>query len=75
MIAASHTGRHGMTHQEPSIAEGTLDRLRAAQADIREEYLAANQDPWIIGYSGGKDSTLLVPVHFGPASLSLTGPV
>ena len=53
-----------MTHQEPSVADGTLDRLRAAQFDIREEYLAANQDPWIIGYSGGKDSTLLAQLVF-----------
>jgi DNA sulfur modification protein DndC len=53
-----------MASHEPSIADGALERLRAAQADIRDEYLAANQDPWIIGYSGGKDSTLLVQLVF-----------
>jgi len=47
-----------------SITEGTLGRLRNAQIDIREEYLAPNSDPWIIGYSGGKDSTLLVQLVF-----------
>lgn len=53
-----------MTGSEESITEGTLSRLRAAQADIREEYLAAHHHPWIIGYSGGKDSTLLVQLVF-----------
>jgi DNA sulfur modification protein DndC len=38
---------------------GTIERLETAQKDIREEYLANNTVPWIIGYSGGKDSTLL----------------
>jgi 3'-phosphoadenosine 5'-phosphosulfate sulfotransferase (PAPS reductase)/FAD synthetase len=52
-----------MASHEPSIADGALERLRAAQADIRDEYLAANQDPWIIGYSGGKDSTLAVTMN------------
>lgn len=53
-----------MTVQENTTLDGTLERLHAAQADIRDEYLAENQDPWIIGYSGGKDSTLLVQLVF-----------
>ena len=53
-----------MVEQHPSMIDGTLERLRAAQADIRDEYLAANDDPWIIGYSGGKDSTLLTQLVF-----------
>jgi hypothetical protein len=53
-----------MVEQHPPIRHGTLDRLRTAQADIRDEYLAANSDPWIIGYSGGKDSTLLAQLVF-----------
>jgi DNA sulfur modification protein DndC len=48
----------------PEMGEDTLDRLRSTQRDIREEYLAANSDPWIIGYSGGKDSTLLTQLVF-----------
>ena len=37
------------------------DRIRNAQAEIREEYLTTDHAyPWIIGFSGGKDSTLLV---------------
>lgn len=53
-----------MVEQHPSIGDGTIERLRAAQADIREEYLADNNDPWIIGYSGGKDSTLVAQLVF-----------
>ncbi|VTR94144.1 Sulfurtransferase OS=Xanthomonas axonopodis pv. phaseoli GN=PK63_13445 PE=4 SV=1 [Gemmata massiliana] len=50
--------------EQHSITEGTLDRLRAAQADIREEYLADNTDPWIIGFSGSKDRTLVTQLVF-----------
>lgn len=38
----------------------TLSRLKEAQIAIREEYFAENNNtPWIIGFSGGKDSTLV----------------
>lgn len=53
-----------MVEQLAPITEGTLERLRAAQADLRDEYLADNRDPWIIGYSGGKDSTLVAQLVF-----------
>lgn len=35
-------------------------RIRAIRRDIREEYLQPHSHPWIIGFSGGKDSTLLL---------------
>jgi DNA sulfur modification protein DndC len=43
--------------------------IRAIYADlvssVRSEYLATNQDyPWIIGFSGGKDSTVLTQAVF-----------
>lgn len=38
--------------------------LHAIQAELREEYLAPHAYPWIVGYSGGKDSTLLVQFVF-----------
>lgn len=50
--------------EQHSITEDTLERLRASQADIRDEYLADNNDPWIIGFSGGKDSTLVTQLVF-----------
>lgn len=50
--------------RQVTINEGTLELLRTVQADIREEYLADRIDPWIIGYSGGKDSTLLAQLVF-----------
>lgn len=53
-----------MVEQHSSISEGTLERLRTVQVDLREEYLAEHPTPWIIGYSGGKDSTLLVQLVF-----------
>lgn len=34
-------------------------RLRALRKEIREEYLQPHSRPWIIGFSGGKDSTLV----------------
>ncbi len=35
------------------------ERLRAIRSEIRAEYLEPHAKPWIIGFSGGKDSTLL----------------
>lgn len=35
-------------------------RLRAIRRAIREEYVQDHEKPWIVGYSGGKDSTLLL---------------
>lgn len=35
------------------------NRLKAARVALREEYQSSNTSPWIIGFSGGKDSTLL----------------
>ncbi len=43
---------------------GDLDaleaKLEAARDDIRDEYLQPHATPWIIGFSGGKDSTLVL---------------
>jgi len=37
------------------------ERVRIAKADLRDEYLEPSHTfPWIVGYSGGKDSTLLL---------------
>ncbi len=35
-------------------------KLRAIRRDIRDEYLQTHTRPWIVGFSGGKDSTLLL---------------
>ena len=34
------------------------------QAELRDEYLASHSYPWIVGFSGGKDSTLLAQLVF-----------
>jgi DNA sulfur modification protein DndC len=38
-----------------------IDRIRH---EIREEYLAPHQHPWVVGFSGGKDSTLVAQLVF-----------
>jgi DNA sulfur modification protein DndC len=49
----------------PEKRNETLARLRASQSDLKEEYLDASHDhPWIVGYSGGKDSTLVLQLVF-----------
>lgn len=37
-----------------------LGKLKYSRREIRDEYLQAHSKPWIIGFSGGKDSTLLL---------------
>lgn len=37
-----------------------VERLHAAHSAIAAQYSEAHEFPWVIGYSGGKDSTLMV---------------
>lgn len=37
-------------------------KIKAIRRELRDEYLQPHDQPWIIGFSGGKDSTLLL--HF-----------
>ena len=39
---------------------GIAERLRSIRRIIAAEYLKQHSDPWIVAYSGGKDSTLLI---------------
>lgn len=39
-------------------------KIDASLAELREEYLSAHLHPWIVGFSGGKDSTLLAHLVF-----------
>lgn len=49
----------------------TAEKIKTALAAIREEYLDPQHAfPWIVGYSGGKDSTLVLQLVF-EALLSL----
>ena len=36
------------------------EKIKAIRRELREEYLQPHAKPWIVGFSGGKDSTLLV---------------
>ena len=40
------------------------ERLAEIRADMKEEYLQEHQMPWIVGFSGGKDSTILLQLVF-----------
>jgi DNA sulfur modification protein DndC len=44
--------------------DGLSDKLAAARRDLLDEYRAAHDIPWIIGFSGGKDSTLVAQLVF-----------
>lgn len=39
-----------------------VERLAAAKEIVRKEYLSKHSDPWVVAYSGGKDSTLLLQI-------------
>jgi len=38
--------------------------LTAIRADMRDEYLQPHGFPWVVGFSGGKDSTLVIHLVF-----------
>ncbi|MDQ7091487.1 MAG: hypothetical protein Q9M50_12790 [Methylococcales bacterium] len=43
----------------------SLEKFAEIVAEIRQEYLVTEQNyPWIIGFSGGKDSTLVTHAVF-----------
>ena len=54
---------HPVSDASPAVGEtrAKLDEIRAV---LREEYKAPNPLPWIVAYSGGKDSTLLLQLVF-----------
>ena len=43
-----------------SALKGTAAQLQSVLETIREAYCKRHNDPWIVAYSGGKDSTLLL---------------
>lgn len=43
-----------------SVAESLPNKIKSIKRLIKEEYFNANQRPWLIGFSGGKDSTILL---------------
>jgi DNA sulfur modification protein DndC len=45
-------------------AESLVSRLNAIKADLRDEYLQPHSRDWIVGFSGGKDSTILLQLVF-----------
>jgi DNA sulfur modification protein DndC len=50
-----------MPADDPAASEShLLARLAAIRADLADEYCQSHAYPWIIGFSGGKDSTLVL---------------
>ena len=45
--------------EKPSATEVLRGKLRSIRQELRAEYLQPHDKPWMIGFSGGKDSTLL----------------
>jgi DNA sulfur modification protein DndC len=49
----------------PYSTEASLEaRIDAIRADMRAEYLEPHNFPWIVGFSGGKDSTVVCHLVF-----------
>lgn len=48
----------------PRVPDDLDARVAAIRADLRDEYLAPHDHPWIVGFSGGKDSTLVAHLVF-----------
>lgn len=48
------------TRPRPKMDPALGVKVARVVADLRDEYLAPHQHPWIIGFSGGKDSTLVM---------------
>jgi DNA sulfur modification protein DndC len=49
-----------VTKPPPPADTSLAEKLRGIKADLRAEYLSVDARPWIIGFSGGKDSTLVL---------------
>lgn len=45
-------------------SEDLPQQLQAVRDELKDEYLQPHHRPWIVGYSGGKDSTLVLHLVF-----------
>lgn len=48
----------------PQIDPRLTQKIDAIKAELRDEYMQRHLHPWIIGFSGGKDSTLVAHLVF-----------
>lgn len=46
------------------VVHDIAERLSKIRAELKAEYLEPHSRPWIVGFSGGKDSTLLLQLVF-----------
>ncbi|TCK42389.1 DNA sulfur modification protein DndC [Paraburkholderia sp. BL8N3] len=54
---------HGSTSHD-ELLPSTVEKIAASMSELRDEYQQPHDHPWIIGFSGGKDSTLLLQLVF-----------
>lgn len=52
------------TFRVASVSSAYAAKLKAIRRELREEYTQPHSKPWIVGFSGGKDSTLLAHLVF-----------
>lgn len=69
MNYVSHNGGDAPTlldeKAKPSVVNAELSQWEEVLADVKAEYLCTSQAfPWIIGFSGGKDSTVVAHAVF-----------
>ncbi len=57
---AARSGGVGSSHGNGEDISTLPERLEAIINTLRTEYLRRHRDPWVLAYSGGKDSTLLL---------------
>jgi len=48
----------------PTLEDDLELKLKVIRSEIRDEYFADDPFPWIVGFSGGKDSTLVAHLVF-----------
>ena len=66
-----------MQTETKTIIETLPTKIKSIKRLIKEEYLNDTKRPWLIGFSGGKDSTLLlhlivdVLMNISPGSLHM----
>lgn len=60
MTIANRSDVGGAVARDAVIVPTLAERLDAIRRDLRDEYCQPHERPWIIGFSGGKDSTLVL---------------
>jgi DNA sulfur modification protein DndC len=63
-LPAKNSGRDESFRPPPQLEPALDAAISAIRADLRDEYLQPHGFPWIVGFSGGKDSTVVAHLVF-----------